>query len=194
MRLAIGVAVGLLFGLIIGFASMTFFNERAITNPQKADTQTSNTQMMASYVCQWNGGTRESALVIKGDAAGAKELIFPWRTDGDRFRIDETTDLHYIATDIEEKKSKIAVSTLDLNRVTGDLYVTNRFTPKALQIMVALCEKKLQPQDCNQEMERLGGSKSDCIIFLETSCKRWLEGNNFVMQAGYSCREAKRRF
>jgi len=195
MRLAIGIAIGLLFGLTIGFAGMTFFNDRAITEVRKADKQSSNTQTMASYVCQWNGGTRESALVIKSDASGAKEMIFPWRTDGDRFRIDETTDLHYIATDIEEEGSKITDSTLDLNRITGDLYVINRFTPKALQVMVALCEKKLQPQDCKMEMERLGGSGFDCLIISpETSCKSWLEGNNFQMRSGYSCRTAERRF
>jgi hypothetical protein len=117
MRLAIGIAIGLLFGLTIGFAGMTFFNDRAITEPRKVDKQSSNTQTMASYVCQWNGGTRESALVIKGDASGAKEMIIPWRTNGDRFRIDETTDLHYIATDLEEKRSKIADSTLAALRV-----------------------------------------------------------------------------
>ena len=195
MRLVTGIAIGLLFGLIIGFAGMSFFNELAVTKPGKADKTTSSTQTMASYVCQWNGGTRESALVIKSDASGAKEMIFPWSTAGDRFRINETTDLHYIAMDIEEKGGKISNSTLDLNRITGDLYVTSRFTPKALQVLVALCEKKLQPQDCKLEMERLGGSEFDCLIISpEINCKGWLEGNNFKVRAGYSCRAAERRF
>jgi hypothetical protein len=54
MRLAIGIAIGLLFGLTIGLAGMTFFNERAITELRKANKQASNTQTMASYICQWN--------------------------------------------------------------------------------------------------------------------------------------------
>jgi gas vesicle protein len=155
MRLAIGVAIGLLFGLAIGSVSMTFLYDRASKEVRRADRQSSNaqtasnTQTVASYICQWSGGTRESALLIKSDTSGAKEMIFPWKTDGDRFRIDETTDLHYIGTDIEEKKSEATVSTFDLNRVTGDLYIINRFTPKALQVMVALCQKSSSRKTAN---------------------------------------------
>ena len=49
MRLATGIAIGLLFGLIIGFAGISVFNEYTITKSVKANKKTSNTQMMASY-------------------------------------------------------------------------------------------------------------------------------------------------
>jgi hypothetical protein len=194
MKLAIGIAIGLLFGLAIGFAGMALFYERAITELRKADKQTSNTEMAASYVCQLNPDAKKSGLLIKGDTSGAKEMIFPWKTDGDRFRIDKTTDLHYIATNIEEKQSKVTESTIDLNRITSDLEITNRFTPAALQIMVAQCQGKLQPQDCALEMKRLGGGGFDCLVSRENSCEGWIGGNTFQMRARYSCRAAERRF
>ena len=54
--------------------------------------------------------------------------------------------------------------------------MTRPIHAKALQVMVALCEKKLQPQDCKLEMERLGGSEFDCLIISpENNCKGWLE-------------------
>ena len=98
MRLAIAITIGLLIGLAIGAAGMTYWRDRAVSVLQKANRETQAPQPLESYhICQSDNG-KQTALIIKGDGDGAKQIIFPWRTDGDVFRIEQTTDLHYIGT------------------------------------------------------------------------------------------------
>jgi hypothetical protein len=180
------VKVLLLFGGIVIGAMAAFILIKFST-----DTNQPSSQTMASYICQWGTGTRESALMIKSDKAGAKEIIFPWRTDGDRFQIDKTTDLHYFATNVEEKYSRVSTSTMELNRVTGEMQIINRYTPEALKIVVGACNKTIP--DCANRLKEMGGGDLSCFI-LPTDCPRFLEGNNFQMRSQYTCRAADRRF
>jgi hypothetical protein len=145
IRLAIGIIIGLLVGLAIGVTGMIYRNDAPVSVIQKTDRETQVAQQRESYhICQWATGTRESAMVIKGDGAGAKQIIFPWRkNDGDLFRIEQTTDLHYIAIDTEAKGRELGDTSLDLNRVSGDLYITNTFSPAAMQLLASIREKSV---------------------------------------------------
>jgi hypothetical protein len=188
MRLALGIVVlGVLVGSAIGAA---YWNSRPVQEANREPPQREN-----YYLCQWDDpGSGESAMIIRGDSARAKQIIFPWRNNsGDLFLIGQTTDLHYIATDTEAKRREVDDSSLNLDRVTGDLYVTARFSPAAIQLLASICQRHASREECVAGMKQLGGSESDCELY-ESACQKWVSGNNLRITAHYLCRTSESRF
>ncbi len=84
---------------------------------------------------------------------------------------------------------------MDLNRVSGDLFITNRFSPAAVQLLASICEKLALREECVPGMKRLGGNELDCFgVLLDSECQKWTSGNNFRGRFHYLCRASERRF
>jgi hypothetical protein len=194
VRMAIGIVIGLLVGLSLGLFTMNYWQDRGATAVPKFNGETQATARPDSYyICQLDQG-KPKALIIKGDSSGAKKIIFPWKTDGDEFLIEQTTDLHYVAKNVEPKPSPTD-SSLELNRITGDLYLTSRLKAEAVTLLASICDKRVPPGQCTPGMERLGGNVFDCLgVLVESECQKWTTGNNFRGRFQYLCKATERRF
>jgi hypothetical protein len=161
MRLAIGIIIGLASGLAVGATGMTYWKDRYGPALQEADRAPPSPAQHESYVlCKMNfdNAPFNHPMVIKGDRAGARQIVMPWTTDGDLFLIEQTTDLHYLATNTEAKCREVSSDSLDFNRLTGELNVTSRFSPAAIQLLTSICQRRAPRDECAAGMKQLGGS------------------------------------
>jgi hypothetical protein len=195
MRLLIGVMVGLLIGFGLGLFGISYWQSRYTSVAEKADRKTAPSERPFEnyYVCQSDTVKTSSALIIRGNGDHATQMVFPWKTDGDLFDVDHTTDLHYLASDTVGRA--VAENVADLNRVTGDLYIITRLSPGAVQLLASICRKQLPYEDCVPGMERLGGSSSDCTLATtDFECEKLTAGNSFRGRYHWVCAASERRF
>jgi hypothetical protein len=193
MLKAVGFIVVLAVGLATGYVAKTYQETLAemtiIKSNNRAEPLTESYQL-----CKTENSSRESALVIKSEGGHAKEMVFPWHGDAEVFRVDQINDLHYIATAAVQSGTE-GPSTLDLNRVSGDLEVVSRYSDEAVKLLADICEKRVPGDQCGPLMEKLGGNVLNCFsVDFVSDCKKWTSGNNFIGRYKYVCRRAEQKF
>lgn len=190
----VGFFVVFVAGLAVGYAAKTYRETSAVTSANKADNQAAPRISESYQLCKTERTNKESALVIKSERGRVTEMVFPWHGDAETFRVDKINELHIIATAADQSGTE-GPSTLDFNRVSGDLEVVSRYSNEAVKLLADICEKRIPVDQCAPLMEKIGGNLWDCISAdFVNNCKKWTSGNNFIGRFQYSCRNADRRF
>ena len=197
MGKAVGIALGLMIGFLVGLVARGYWDERLppLTTPPSVASEQNSGYAERYFICKYGQSNLESALIIKGDRSGAKTMTFSWKSNGDEFRIEETTDLYYKAVEASPEASE-AYSSLELNRVSGELFMTSRVSNDAVKLLAAGCDKRIQPNECGSRMKSIrGGDLVSCMSTAnDLECSRWRSGTNFGGRYRYECRSAERRF
>jgi hypothetical protein len=190
----IGIFVGLAIGFSLGLISMAYWNAH-MSAPERTEKDAGYTE--SYYLCKPDSGLRERSLIIKGDRSGATTIVFPWDTQEDAFRIEETTDLTYVAIQ-ESPKAPDAYGSIELNRVSGDMVATSRISSEAVKLLVEICDKRVPLTECGSRMRSIpGGSWPYCGILGardDIECPKWRNGSNIAGRFRYQCRSADRKF
>jgi hypothetical protein len=205
VRTLIGMTICLVIGLVAGLAVMNFWREdRRVTLNRddggatvlpKSNKQVSNLTE-SFYVCRPDlKQDKESSLLIKSDSSGAREMVFPWKSDADVLTLEETTDLYYRANAKNSEVSE-AYSSIDLNRVSGELFITSRISNDVVKLLVSICDRRAPLSECRSRMENIrGGSLTDCLSVVDDiACSRVRSGTNISGRFRYQCRSVERRF
>ena len=193
MRTALGMAIGLGIGLLLGMGVASYYVHyfaTSVESPSRAGMKQSAFSEQF-YLCQPDHG-RTTQLVIKSEDDVAKTILFPWKTEGDEFVIERTTDLLYSAKNVDPKPSATD-SSLELRRVTGDMELTSKFKPEAVTLLASVCDGPVPRQLCASRMEQLGLGDGlvDCMA---AQCDRVTTGNNFQGRYRYLCKPTERHF
>jgi hypothetical protein len=189
MGKVIGIFVGLAIGFPLGLIFMTYWNARmsAPEHPEKSADYTES-----YYLCKPDHDGPEKALIIKGDKSGAKTIVFPWHSEADAFRIEQTSDLNYVA--VQESPETEAYGSIELNRITGNMVATRRIPTEAVRLLAEICENRIPRTECASRMKSIrGGSWVDCGLY-DLECPKWRNGSNIAGRFRFQCRSADRKF
>ena len=152
------------------------------------------TVLSESYLlCKSEHSKGDKPLIIKSDASSAKSIVFLGKTDADVYTIEKISDLNYIAHSVNEIAPE-AYTTLNFNRLTGELTHQSRLPAEVVKILVSVCEKRLDPSECRPRVEKIrGGSLFDCMNTMEFACPRIIN-SGLPSPLRYQCRKAETRF
>lgn len=195
MGKAVIIALALVIGFVMGLVAMSYWNERSQLTPPSAATEQNTSYTESYFMCKWPHGNRESALIIRSDRSGAKTMKFPWKSEADEFRIEQTTDMYYKAIEASPELSEASAS-LELNRISGDLFITSRAPNDVVKLLADICDKRIPPNECRSRIEKIpGGSWVDCVsVANDLECPKWRSGSNLRGRYRYECRSVERRF
>jgi len=195
MRTALGIIIGLVIGCVIGVIAVDYFNDRQVQVIQKAS-RAAPSYSESYFVCKPAQADKGSGLIIKSDSTGAKAIVFAWKTDADTFSIEQTTDLHYLANEPNFRANE-AYTSIDLNRVTGEMIITDRRPTAAMKLLQSICDKRTPVDQCVSQMNNIsGGDTSDCSRMANDLivCPYLNTVNNISGRFSYRCASAERRF
>jgi hypothetical protein len=180
--------IGIIVGVGAGIVGMQIW-----TNPHFGSTVPAVSAQESYFLCKSEYSKGDIPLIIKGDASGAKSMVYSGKTDTDVFTIEKVADLHYIAQNSNAEAAE-AYTTLRFNRLTGELISQSRLPSEALKLLVSICEKRIDDKECRTRIERIkGASMWDCLNSLESSCPR-LISSGLPAALRYQCRKVEARF
>ena len=198
MRAIIGAVVAVGVGFILGALATTYLG---ITKPssQKEEAQkAAEAETSAYFLCSTHISDTlkdpESPLIIKTVRNIATSIVWSWKSTADVFDIEETNDLHYIAYE-REPDAKEAYTKLDLNRVTGELLISNKLSDDVRGLIASICEGRVPKSQCESRLTGLRGTTStSCwVVTDETTCSR-VKNTGVPIVFAKSCRPASRPF
>lgn len=193
MRFLAGIALGLLAGIAIGAAGVFFLQHSNITVLQKSAKTVQPKLSETYFLCKPDSMNKDWPLIIKSRDGVARQIIYPGKTDADVYDVEEITDLLYIAN-WPNPESIDAFSTMNLNRVTGQLIVQHRLPAKAMSVLFDACDKRIPVTECTPRIEKVGGSWVDCFgLTNDNFCPR-LKNTGLRDPLRAQCRKTETRF
>jgi hypothetical protein len=147
----------------------------------------------AYYRCKHDSSNEEISMAIQGEAPSTTITIRS--RDGIRtYFVSQSSALTYQA-ETKNSDAPEAYSSLELDRLSGDLRLQERISQAAVGVLADVCRKNISVTDCRTMMSKV--SEPDAFLCGTTAdgqCPRWLAGmNTYRGAARYLCRPTEKQ-
>lgn len=144
------------------------------------------------YRCKHDSSNEEISLAVRSD--GTSTTILVRSRNGDRtYYVTKTTPVSYEA-DTKNVNAPEAFSSLELDRLSGDLRVQERIPNAVTKVLAEACKGNIPVSECNTMMSKVSAEHAFlCMTTQDGQCPRWTAGlNTFKGAARYLCRPTER--
>jgi hypothetical protein len=191
--------IGLMIGVGAGIIGMQAGLDQYLSpaKPSSSQTKLAAQEEVTSdtyFLCNSELMKRDSTMVVRGDKAGAKLILFPGKTDSDVFRVTETPTTQYTAVR-DEAGFPEAFASIETNRISGELIYTARIPFQSAKLLADICNKRIPLTECRPRIDKIrDGDWISCMsVANDMECPKWVAGSNITGRYKYQCRSAERR-